>query len=61
MTEKSNEYHRLDFSKISYTKQPISMDSALTDVTPMKFISKIEVTKAEKDYDNKCVKLETSY
>ena len=56
--EKSNEYRRLDLSKIAFTNQDISMDTALTDITPIKFISKIEFTKAEKDYGNKRVKLE---
>lgn len=54
-------YRRLDFSKINFTKETILMADALKDVASIDTSSKFEVTKVEKDYDNKCVKLEISY
>ena len=61
MSTKANEYNKLDFSKISFANEVISMSEALKNVTPSPSISKIEINKAEKDYTNKCVKLEISY
>ncbi len=61
MIAKANEYRRLDVSKLSFAKETVSIEEALKDVAPVDFISKVDITKAEKDYDNKCVKLEISY
>ena len=61
MIANKDNYRRLDFSKINFAEDTISMTEALKDVTPINIPSKFEITKAEKDYDNKCVKLEISY
>ena len=61
MIANKDNYRRLDFSKINFAEDTISMTEALKDVTPINIPSKFETTKAEKDYDNKCVKLEISY
>ena len=61
MSTNGNKYRRLDFSKINFSKETISMEDALKNVAPVTSTSKIKITKAEKDYDNKCVKLEISY
>ena len=67
-TNDSNGYRRLDFSKLNFSSNTITYDQALKDVEPMMFgedvlsgKKKIKITKAEKDYKKKCVKLETSY
>lgn len=61
MTTKSNNYRRLDFSKINFDNKTIAMHDALKDVDNTTMVSGIQITKAKKDFDNKCVKLETSY
>ena len=61
MIANKDNYRKLDFSKINFAEDTISMTEALKDVTPINIPSKFEITKAEKDYDNKCVKLEISY
>ena len=60
-----SEYHRLDFNKLSFSNDVISYEEVLENATPLKItndiisgLNKVTVTKAEKDYDNKCVKLE---
>lgn len=62
------ERHKLDFSKLVFSDVVISYDEALKDVTPLKLPENVvsgkesmNITKAEKDYENKCVKLEISY
>lgn len=62
-----SEYSRLDFSQLNFSDDIISYEEALENVTPFEFdediISgkkKIKVTKAERDYENRCVKLEIS-
>lgn len=59
-------YRKLDLSKLKFSGT-LSMEEALKDVTPIDFSDdilsgkeKITIAKAEKDYDNKCVKLEIS-
>ena len=59
------EYRRLNFGKLNFSDDTISYDEALENATPFDFTNdiifgqkKINVTKAEKDYDDKCVKLE---
>lgn len=61
MNANKDNYRRLDFSKINFTEDTVSMVEALKIVTPVDASSKFKITKAEKDYDNKCVKLEISY
>lgn len=63
-----SEYRRLDFSKLVFSDTVISYEEALEKVTPLKVSNeiisddkKIKITKAEKDYKGKCVKLGTSY
>lgn len=60
-----SEYRRLDFSKLNFSNNIISTEEALKDVTPIQWpedvlngVKKINITKAEKDYENKCVRLE---
>ena len=60
-----SEYRRLAFSKLNFSDEVITYDEALENVTPLELSNdvvfgrkKIKVAKAEKDYDNKCVKLE---
>lgn len=60
-------YRRLDMSKIKFSGT-LSMEEVLKDVTPMEWSQgvldgrkKISITKAEKDYKSKCVRLELSY
>lgn len=61
------EYRRLNFSKLNFSDDIISYDDALENVTPFEFSTnvifgqkKVKTTKAEKDYENRCVKLEIS-
>lgn len=61
MSAKASEYRRVNFDTICYANEIISMEDALKDVTPVGSFSKMEITKAEKDYEDKCVKLEISY
>lgn len=60
-------YRRLDLSKISFAGIKTT-DEVLKDVDPIEFpenvlnrTKKISITKAERDVNNKCVKLEISY
>ena len=60
-----SEYRRLDFSKLNLTKKKIKYEDSDKKATPFDFTNdiifgqkKINVTKAKKDYDDKCVKLE---
>ena len=58
-----SEYRRLDFSKLNFSDNFITTKEAFENVTPLKLSNnvilnrrQIAVTKAEKDYENKCVK-----
>lgn len=60
-----SEYRRLDFSKLNFSDDVITYEDAVKKATPFDFTNdiifgqkKINVTKAKKDYDDKCVKLE---
>lgn len=62
-----SEYRKLNFNKLKFGGT-LSMDEALKDVTPIDYPDevlngdkKVSITKAKKDYVNKCVKLEISY
>lgn len=61
MTAKTNAYRRLDLNKLSFANKTISMSEALKNIAPTTSDSIIKITKAEKDYESKCVKLEISY
>lgn len=59
------EYRKLNFSKLNFSDEIVSYEDALKNVTPLQISKevilgkrKIQVTNAEKDCDNKCVKLE---
>lgn len=63
-----SEYRRLDLNSLNFSDDIISYEEALENVTPLKFTNeiifgqrKINITKAEKDSDNRCAKLEISY
>ena len=63
-----SEYRRLDLNQLNFSADTISYEKALENVSPLKFSNeiifgqkKVKVSKAEKDYENKCVKLEISY
>jgi hypothetical protein len=61
-------YKRLDMSKLVFADNIIPMEEALKNVVPLKLPEdvlsgnkKITITNAEKDYKNKCVKLEICF
>ena len=61
------EYRKLNYNNLKFDGT-LSMDEALKYVTPINYPDeilkgrkKVSITKAEKDYANKCVKLEISY
>lgn len=63
-----SEYRRLDLSKLHFVQTPISYEEAVKNATPFEITEEalnnkrgIQVTKAEKDYERKCVKLEILY
>jgi hypothetical protein len=67
MSESRREYKRLDMSKLVFADRIVPMEEALKDVTPIEWSDdvlsgkkKVVVTNAEKDYKNRCVKLEIS-
>lgn len=58
-----DEYRRLNFNKLNFASSTITYEEALKNVTPLELPEsivsgnkKISITKAEKDYKNKCVK-----
>jgi hypothetical protein len=63
------EYKKLDMNKLNCRiTEFISTEEALKDVIPIEWSDdvlsgkkKVTVTAAEKDYENKCVKLEMTY
>lgn len=61
MAANKNNYCRLDFSKINFAKETVLMSDVLENATSIDIPSKLEITKAKKDFDDKCVKLEISY
>ena len=61
----SDGYRMLDFSKLNFSDKKMTYDEALNDIDSMAFWedilskrSKVKITKAEKDYEKKRVKLE---
>lgn len=63
-----SEYRRLNFEKLNFAPAETTFEEALASVTllniPDDVLSeknKMKITKVEKDYKNKCVKLEISY
>ncbi len=62
-----SEYHKPDLSKLTYDNNRPTYDEVLNETVPYEVgddvISgkkEVKITKAEKDYENKCVKLEIS-
>ena len=61
-----SEYRKLNLDKLTFSDEIVSYEDALRGVTPLKveenstYPEKIKITKAERDYKNKCVKLEIS-
>ena len=56
---------RIDFSKLNYHKEPLSMEDALKDIKPLKLNDdiingdkKITINAVSKESNSKCVKLE---
>ena len=65
MSNNAKEYRRLDFSKLKFSENIKSTEEALKDIVPIQWSEEIlsgkkqvTITKAEKDFENKCVKLE---
>lgn len=63
-----SEYRKLDLSKLNFAKTPVSFEDAVKDVTPFEIPEdvlngkkELKITKTEKDYERRCVKLEISY
>ena len=61
-------YRKLNLSMLKFSDSIISTEDALKNIAPISFSKdilngkkKINVTKVEKDYENKCVKFEISY
>ena len=62
-----SEYRKINLNTLHFSDEIISYDDALKDSAPLclskEIVSgqkEIKVTKAEKDYEKKCVKLEIS-
>lgn len=60
--------NKVDFSKLSYYDEPLSMEEALKDVVPLNLPDgvingekKLTAISAEKERRSNCVKLEMSY
>ena len=63
-----SEYRRLDFSKLHFAETPVSYEEAVKNATPfdvpegvVSHRKELNITKAEKDYEKRCVKLVISY
>ena len=59
---------RIDFSKLNYHKEPLSMEDALKYIKPLKLNDdiingdkKITINAVSKESNSKCVKLEIFY
>lgn len=62
-----SEYQKIDLDGINFSNETVSYEDATNGVAPLivsdivSDTNQIIITKAEKDYDNRCVKLEISY
>lgn len=63
-----DEYHRLDFGKLSFSNDVVTFDKALLDVSPLTLSNNIisgerelVVIKAKREHKNKRVQLEMYY
>ncbi len=57
-------YRRLDFDKLHFAETPVSYEEAVKDVVPfdvskgvMSRKRELKITRAEKDYEKRCVKV----
>ncbi len=62
-----SKYKTLDFDKVIFDKEKMPMDATLKESSPIDWPEevktgrkKIKIKNIEKDYENKCAKLETS-
>ncbi len=58
-----SEYRRLNFDKLNFSDDIISYEEAVkkSPVLQVPQDAIVKISTAEKDYENKCVKLEISY
>ena len=53
-----SKYRRLDFSKLHFAKTPVSYEEAIKNATPCTITgNQIQITKVEKDYTKRTIKL----
>lgn len=62
-----SKYRRLDFSKLQFAETPVSYEDAVKNIMPFEISEKmlnhkqeLQITKAEKDYEKHCIRLETA-
>ena len=60
-----SECRRLDFRKLQFAETPVSYEDAIKNIMPFEISEKmlnckqeLQVTKAEKDYEKHCIRLE---
>lgn len=60
-----SKYRRLDFSKLQFAETPVSYEDAIKNIMPFEISEKmlnckqeLKITKAEKDYEKHCIRLE---
>ena len=65
--EKMGGYRKLNFNKLTFADDTLSYEESLNNVTPLNIPNEVitgkrqlKVTKAERDCEKKCVKLEIS-
>lgn len=58
-------YRRLDFRKLQFAETPVSYEDAVKNAAPFEIPKdvlnhkrELQVTKAEKDYEKHCIRLE---
>lgn len=58
-----SEYHRLAFDKLHFAETPVSYGEAVKDAVPFEVSNgvvssktELKITRAEKDYEKRCVK-----
>lgn len=60
-----SKYRRLDFSKLQFAETPVSYEDAVKNAAPFVISEdmpnrkqELRITKAEKDYEKHCIRLE---
>lgn len=61
MSLQETKYRKLNFDKIKFSSDIVQMDDKLKSIPSMSLPQGITFAKAEKDFEQKCVKLATSY